>query len=55
MGRGHFPTFSSFTKLFPIQRSVVCGNERVAVDKEMMKKFKITVWETVLKYVLKTL
>jgi len=55
MGTGHFPTFSSFTKLFPIQSSVVCGNERVAVDKEIMKKNNIFVWETELKRALKTL
>jgi len=55
MGRGHFPSFSSFTKIFSIQRSVVCGKERVAVDKEIMKKNKIPVWETELKHLLKTL
>jgi len=55
MGRGHFPKFSSFTKIFPIQRSVFSGKERVAVDKEMIKKNKITVWETDLKHALKIL
>jgi hypothetical protein len=29
MGRGLFPTSSSFTKIFPIQRSVFCGKERL--------------------------
>jgi hypothetical protein len=55
MGRGQFPTFSSFIKIFPIHRSIVCGKERVAVDKEIVKKNKIIVRETELKHVLKTL
>jgi hypothetical protein len=54
MGREHFPTFLSFTKVFPIQRSDVCGKEKVAVDQEIIKKNKITfdVLLTVYYYVL---
>jgi hypothetical protein len=55
MDRGQFPTFSSFIKSFPIQRSIFCGKEGVAVEKEIVTKNKIPVWETELKRVLKTL